>query len=140
MTKENTDLLIIMLVGIFLIVFGNYKRVEYKKLIAVGIKTEGTIMSIEQSWDNENTSYYYPTVSFQTNKNETVIKQYSIATSQPVYKVGDSVVIYYDGDDSKTFIIDDKRTKFLASVFLIGGCVMVIICVIQYFFGLIPFQ
>jgi len=139
MTNENTELLILILAGMALVIFGNYKRIEYNKLIATGIKTEGTIIGLKSSVDDGGVTFA-PKVSYTTLENECIIKEYWIGSSPPSYKIGDNVIIFYDVIDCKTFIIDDKRTKISGPALIIIGGIIVVLCIVQYSFHIIFIQ
>ncbi|TWI97682.1 uncharacterized protein DUF3592 [Mucilaginibacter frigoritolerans] len=133
MTNENIDLLIFILIGIAMIVFGNYKLTEYRNLINTGIKTEGIVFSIESSYDTaDNMAYYHPIIRFTTKENEWVTERYDIGSSPCPYKVGESINIIYDPNDNKKFIIDNGNAKLLGPIIMILGGVFIVGSIIQY--------
>ncbi len=139
MTNENLDLLIIILIGIAMIVFGSYKLNEYKDLIKLGTRAEGVVFDIENEYfQRDGNTTYYPIIRFTTKENEWVTERYGIGSSPSSYEIGESVNIIYDSSDSKKFVIDDTRTKSLGPVLMILGLVFILGVIGQYF--LHPFQ
>jgi hypothetical protein len=134
MSQETIHLLIPLLVGVFLVVFGNYKREQYAKLIDFGIKTEGTVLSLEISSDTDGASYF-PKISYVDINGNQIIKQYQVGSNPAPYKVGDSVTIFYNVNNREEFIIEDKRSKYLGPVFILVGCSMIVFCVYEYFYS-----
>jgi len=133
MSNEILILLVTVLIGVALILLGNYKRIQRNRLIASGIRTEGTILSLEESYDGQ-TATYAPIVSYTTLQNETVTRKYSIGLSNKAYKPGDSIDIIYDTKNNNEFIIDNKLTKLLGPVIIAIGGVIILFSSLQYFF------
>lgn len=139
MTAENTELLIMISIGIALLIIGIYQRSRYSKLTRLGILTEGTIIGFESSPDEDGITYF-PKVSYITLSNERIIKNHNVGYNTKLYKIGDSVPVFYDVADNNRFIIDDKRTRITGPGFLIVGVCLIFFVIIQYFFHLFPIQ
>ncbi len=135
MDNENINLLVVFLIGIALLVFGNFKRTQRTRLIASGIRTEATVLRIESSFTGaDQTPSYYPVVSYNNSQNETFVKTYGVSVNYNTYKPGDSVNIIYDSTDNNEFIIDDKRSKAIGPVFMVVSLAVIIFALVQYFF------
>jgi len=142
LTNEILDLLILLFVGVALVVFGNYKRTERKKLIASGIKTDGVIFKMEKIVTGTNnlsnrTSANYPVVRYTTLEKEWVTKQYLVGGILSSYKEGDKVAVVYDKSDIERFIIDDAPTRLLGPITMIFGFLLIAASLLKYFFPLI---
>jgi hypothetical protein len=132
MSNEILELLIIGLIGVVLIIFGNYKRTQRTRLIASGIRTEGTVLSVEKSFHDQMTTFF-PVISYTNLQNETIIKEYSIGVSNKTYKPGDSVNIIYDAKNNSEFIIDNQIAKFVGPVTIAVGVAIILLSMVQYF-------
>ncbi|BAU54116.1 DUF3592 domain-containing protein [Mucilaginibacter gotjawali] len=132
MSNEILDLLIAGLAGIALIAFGNYKRIQRTRLIASGIRTQGTVLRLEESF-HDQIATFYPVISYTTLQNEIIIKTYGIGVSNKIYKPGDSISIIYDADNNNEFIIDNQIGKLLGPVTIAVGAAIILLTLIQYF-------
>jgi len=132
MSNEILKLLIVGLIGAALMIFGNYKHAQRIRLVASGIRTEGTVLSIEESF-HDQIATYYPVISYTTLQNETFIKQYSIGVSNNTYKPGDSVSIIYDAKNNNEFIIDNQIAKLSGPIIAMIGGILILFSFLQYF-------
>lgn len=134
MTNEIIDLLIFILIGIVLIIWGNFKFTEYKRLIQSGIKTEGIVFSIESEYTTptDGVANYYPVIRFTTQEKEWITERYGLSSRPCPYKVGESVKIIYDPNDNKKFIIDNGNARLLGPMIMILGVLFIIGAIVQY--------
>lgn len=142
LTNEIIDLLILLLVGVAIVVFGNYKRTERLKLISSGIRTDGVIFKMEKIVTGTNdmsnmTSANYPVVRYTTLEKEWVTKQYLVGGLLSSYKEGDKVAIVYDRSDNEKFIIYDAPTRLLGPIMMIFGFLLIAGSLLKYFSPLI---
>ena len=132
------DELILLAGGVFLVVWGNWKQTERKKLQTTGIKADGTVIEIKTNSRSGNISIGMPVVKFETLDNEWITKEYGVGSSTLRYKIGDSVDIIYDASDANHFIIDNKQTRLLGPVVMGVGIALIISAIIYFFINQYP--
>lgn len=140
----NYDELILLTGGAFLAVWGFAKMNERSKLLEKGVKVEGIVFDMEDSWDvaniipdydNKHSSQrlYYPVIRFVTAEKEWVTKTYKMGSNPPAYEVGDKVKVVYDTADIEHFILDDWGSMLTWPIVASVG-VLLILGVVIYFF------
>lgn len=129
----NYDELILLTGGAFAAVWGYGKYVERKKLLATGLKAEGTVIELRSGGSRQGNTVYTPVIKFETLNKEWITKEYGFGSSTSKYRVGDSVDVIYEAGDPNHFIIDNRQNELLGPV-LIGVGVILIVSVIVYFF------
>ena len=122
----TTNELILLAISLFCVVWGFWKWNERKKLIISGIRVEGDVIELKSSMGTDGSATYNPVIKYVTLKQEVIIETYDIGANPPNYKIGDSVPIIYDNNNSKHFLIDDKLTRFVGPALICLGIIMII--------------
>jgi hypothetical protein len=134
---QESKLAIGFLSGLIVFIIGNYKRNQYKKLMTTGVKVEGTVVDIIESQSSStqsNSVIYHPVISYKTLDGEVENRKYGIGTNPCPYKIDDKVKVIYDPADIRTFIMDDKITKFAGPFIMIAGGIIFLVMLALYFF------
>jgi hypothetical protein len=102
---------LLALIGIF-VAWAVYRVVkERRKIRAVGIKVEGVIFELNNRLDSDGCNCYYPVVRYLTLEKEWMTQEYYVGRNPSPYQEGDKVIILYDPDDPKQFILDGKADE-----------------------------
>lgn len=115
--------------GGFFIFVGLLNIARRRRLLKVGITTEATVVSIRKDiyYNNRSETAFYPTIEYTAETNEIINREYSIGTNPSKYKEGDKLIIIYDPENIKSFIINDTPTKIIWPIFLLGGIALMIL-------------
>ena len=87
------------------------------KLANNGIVTDGRVVSIEEDYDIDNGSTYYPVVEFELEDGSRTTVKMSFGSNPPSYDLGEACeVIYYAGEQdsakiNSTFETDIKERE-----------------------------
>lgn len=136
--------LIFALAGVFFIIFGFYKGRQIHDLFTKGIKAEGVVFSIEKPYDNfisisdsndfnNSSTNSYPVIRYVTQDKEWITQKYAMGSNPCMYNEGDKVTVYYDPNETSTFVIDSKLTRLAQPLLTIVGCLLLIAAIVLCF-------
>jgi hypothetical protein len=119
-----------LLVGGGFFITGGAFLLKRINLLKNGIRTIGTLMELVPEKYTRGNPVFYPVVSFNTETNEKILKQYDIGSSYANSNIGDDVKIIYNKLNPEDFIIDNFTSKLIGPIFSITGVVIIVISVI----------
>ena len=126
--------IILILIGTTCTLFGIFKKSKESALKANGKKAEGIIFSLEASRKNDIDAHArnvqdIVTVRFVTESQEWItaeVKQDFAIFYTKQYKEGDTVQVYYDPKNPKSFYVDLKQSETLSRLFFsVGGLILI---------------
>lgn len=112
----DNQYIIFTIIGLFIFLFGLYKRNKRIKYEKTAIRINGEVEEIIY-----NRRYAYPLVSFDMQEGNTVAYQYNVGTYPAFFKKGDKVIVMYYKNNPKDFIIYSRSSKFVEFIFMIIG-------------------
>lgn len=101
MDKSKAGIVICLLIGIPLAIFGIKELLAVKKFVAGGVRTEGTIMEMK-----EGPTKFYPRVQFATKDGRTMEFSSGNGSNPPMYKPGDTVPVIYNPNAPQYAVIN----------------------------------
>lgn len=128
----NYDELILVVSGTFLTVLGIVKLNERNKLKKTGIKVNGEVIRLEESFSSERRILYHPVFRYQTQENDWIEKRSEIGTNPSLYKDGESLVIIYDATDKEHFIVDNFLGRIIGPILIVVGVLLLIGVAVYY--------
>lgn len=114
-----TTAILIVLAFAFLII-GSLSYFTFIKISKNGIVTDGVIFDTESSTIN-NVRISYPTVRFLTVNNEWITETSKTGLFPSYYKNGEKVIVIYNPDNPKQFLIKSNYNKVVPFVIIIAG-------------------
>jgi hypothetical protein len=126
------DELILLAVGAFLTIWGMAKMNERRKLLKTGIRVQGVVFRLDESWDSEGRTLYHPVIRFVTLEQEWITKKLEIGTRPSLYREGEDVKVIYDPTDNERFIIDNLSGKITGLLIAVAGILIIISLIIYY--------
>ena len=119
--------IILLLFGPLMILGGGYAGHKTFVLLHDGIRTPGTVVSLESRWSNNGNhgSYtYYPVVNFTTRDGQINRFTDNTGANPPMYQAGNQVTVIYLADNpAKSAIIDHGLGNWIMPgvLILLGG-------------------
>ena len=92
-------------IGVAVVAGALYWTSHLHGYIDKAVRTHGTIVSQKSSTSDGSTTYA-PVIKFTPYKSETIRFTSSISSSNPSWEVGDTVLVYYDPDNSSDAMMD----------------------------------
>ena len=87
-------------IGVVIALFAVWSLFNHLKLFILGVRTQGTIIDIDEQWryggSRAKKPYLHPVIEFETNRGETVTFTYGSVFLNGPPVVGDSVTVAYD--------------------------------------------
>ncbi|TFF37303.1 DUF3592 domain-containing protein [Mucilaginibacter psychrotolerans] len=123
--------------GLFVLVYGNGKRVQFNKLLKNGIRVQGKVEEIKikrWSWiTNNRQATFYPVIYFKTIDSGPISADYDLFASNPsAYSLGEKVEVVYDPTNPRNFMVDNLSSKMVAPLLLLAGAAVLFASVIFY--------
>lgn len=123
--------------GLYMLVLGNGRRVQFNKLLKNGIRVQGKVEEIKikrWSWGTNNRQVrFYPVIYFKTVDSGPISADYDLFASNPsVYALGEKVEVVYDPANHRNFMVDNLSTKTVAPLLLLAGAAVLSASVIFY--------
>jgi hypothetical protein len=107
------EVIIMFGVGLALLYFAFTFRRTAKKLTKNGRETEGVVFDIIES-NNLDNQIKYPIIRFVTTEQTWITEQYNISTLLGSFKKGQKVVVIYNPDNPREFIVKSKMNGIVA--------------------------
>ncbi len=134
MIEINNKLLIVfILIGVVIFLFGIVFYLKLKNKLKYGIKTDGEIVNVKiektralQGADELSDIYYKYEIKYNDSSNTKIVK-WSDFQTQSKYDIGKIVEVIYNKENSEEFIIFPSSQKKLFIIFLFIGLVFLII-------------
>jgi hypothetical protein len=120
------EAIIALIVGVVLISLSVYSIQANKLLNKNGIKTEGIVFDIVDS-QTSSLRYKTPIVRFLDLNKQWITDEAKVGIANFQYKPGDKVVVIYEKDNPKNFIIQDRKNNNILLLLLTSGIVISII-------------
>lgn len=131
---ENTALGV-LIICLFLLLFGLYLYVSRNKFERSGIKVNALINEIIAE-KAEGRTFYYPVVSFSTLTGKLIKEQYPIGSYPSLYQKGEEVEVMYVEEATTRFIIVGKKSRYLQTILILVGAIGVIASAVYLLIGI----
>jgi hypothetical protein len=120
------DTIIMCGIGLALLYVAFTFRTSVKKLSKNGQQTEGIIFDFIES-DNLDNQIKYPIIRFVTTKKIWITEQYNISPFAGFFKKGKKVIVVYNPDNPKEFIVKSKMNGVVSVLSAILGLIILAI-------------
>lgn len=114
---ENIIPLFIGLAFLFIAISTLLKQSRLRK---TGLKTEGIVYDLSKE-PGSSLNFCYPIIRFTTLSQEWITETANVGMFPGFYKKGQKVIVIYDQNSPKKFILDSKTNNFIILLFLIVG-------------------
>ncbi len=127
----------VLIVGIIFIAVGGFLFYQNNKLTKnCTTEVEATVIQVKEelNTDSDEVQYmYYPILEFEL-RGEKVQVKISNGSSTPSHNVGDKVVILYNPNNYKEFIVKgDKSSSIFSIIFMALGAIVTITGIVMLF-------
>jgi hypothetical protein len=124
------EVIIALIVGLVLILTAIFSIQTKKALNNKGIKTEGVVFDIIDS-QSLSLKFKIPVIRFLDLNKKWITEEAKLGTAIFQYKVGDKVIVAYEKENPKNFVIQDAKSNTIIYILLIAGILIFFIAALS---------
>lgn len=111
--------ILFLVIGLLLSLGAGYSVYDVKQFKKSAILTQGTVIQLIENIDNKNNSKTFtPVIHYKTVKGDEFTMTSSVSSNPPAYSIGETVSIFYKGNNPQEARIDGFLSNWLLTLIL----------------------